>query len=80
MEAYCLKCRAKREMKDPKPVTFKNGKNAMQGVCVVCGTKMNKIGGAAAEAATTTKAPAAKATAATAAKATKAPARSGSKK
>lgn len=36
MQGYCLKCRAKREMK--------NGKSATQGVCPVCGTKMFRIG------------------------------------
>ncbi len=46
MEAYCVKCKAKREMKDAKQVTMKNGKKAMAGVCPVCGTKMFKIGGA----------------------------------
>ena len=53
MEAYCLKCRTKREMKDEKQITMKNGKPATQGVCPVCGTKMFKIGagGAAAPAA-----------------------------
>ena len=52
MEAYCLKCRTKREMKDEKQITMKNGKPATQGVCPVCGTKMFKIGagGAAASA------------------------------
>jgi hypothetical protein len=44
MEAYCLKCRLKREMKDPIPVTMKNGKTAVQGACTVCGTKMYRIG------------------------------------
>jgi len=44
MEAYCMKCRTKREMKDAKPVTMKNGKPATQGVCPVCGTKMFRIG------------------------------------
>ena len=44
MEAYCVKCRAKREMKDAKPITMKNGKPATQGVCPVCGTKMFRIG------------------------------------
>ncbi|MGH2585359.1 MAG: DUF5679 domain-containing protein [Dehalococcoidia bacterium] len=44
MEAYCLKCRTKREMKDEKQITMKNGKPATQGVCPVCGTKMFKIG------------------------------------
>jgi|YelNatPaOPRAMG01_1025707.scaffolds.fasta_scaffold10082_4 Zn finger protein HypA/HybF involved in hydrogenase expression len=43
-EAYCVKCRTKREMKDEHQVTMKNGKPATQGVCPVCGTKMFKIG------------------------------------
>ncbi len=46
MEAYCMKCKAKREMKDAKPVKMKNGKMANQGICPHCGTKMFKIGGA----------------------------------
>jgi hypothetical protein len=45
--AYCVKCREKRDMKDPKEVSFegKGGqpRRAMQGVCPVCGTKMFKI-------------------------------------
>ena len=44
MQAYCVKCRAKREMKDPKAITMKNGKPATQGVCPTCGTKMFRIG------------------------------------
>ena len=44
MQAYCVKCRAKREMKDTKAITMKNGKPATQGVCPVCGTKMFRIG------------------------------------
>ncbi|MCO5203243.1 MAG: DUF5679 domain-containing protein [Chloroflexi bacterium] len=31
-------------MKDPKPITMKNGKPATEGVCPVCSTKMFKIG------------------------------------
>ena len=42
-EAYCVKCREKREMKDAQQVTMKNGRTAMQGVCPVCGTKLNRI-------------------------------------
>ncbi len=42
---YCVKCRQKRDANDVKPVTLKNGKQAAQGVCSVCGTKMFKIGG-----------------------------------
>lgn len=44
MEAYCVKCKTKREMNDPKEIVMKNGKPAVQGICPVCGTKMNKIG------------------------------------
>jgi len=44
MQAYCMKCRTKREMKDTKAITMKNGKPATQGVCPVCGTKMFRIG------------------------------------
>ena len=42
-EAYCVKCRAKREIKNPKEVTLKNGRPAMKGVCPVCRTKMFRI-------------------------------------
>jgi len=35
MQAYCMKCRAKREMKDAKAITMKNGKP---------GTQMFRIG------------------------------------
>ena len=45
VEAYCVKCKAKRQMNDPKEITMKNGKKATQGVCPVCSTKMFKIGG-----------------------------------
>jgi len=48
MEAYCLKCKAKREMKDPVQVTMKNGKPAVMASCTVCGTKMYRIGRQAA--------------------------------
>lgn len=46
--AYCVKCKAKREMKGEKAVTMKNGRNALTGTCSVCGTKMFKIGGGSA--------------------------------
>jgi hypothetical protein len=44
MEAYCMKCKAKKEMKDAQAITMKNGRPANQGVCSSCGTKMFKIG------------------------------------
>ena len=33
MEAYCVKCRSKTEIKDAQGITMKNGKPATQGVC-----------------------------------------------
>ena len=45
MAMYCVKCRAKREGKNPKPYTMKNGKKATVATCEVCGTKMFRIGG-----------------------------------
>lgn len=45
VEAYCVKCKAKREMKTPQQVTLKNGKKATKGICPTCGTKMFRIGG-----------------------------------
>ncbi len=44
MEAYCVKCKQKREMKGATQTTMKNGKPATTGTCAVCGTKMFKIG------------------------------------
>ncbi|HKX81093.1 MAG TPA: DUF5679 domain-containing protein [Nitrososphaera sp.] len=44
-QAYCVKCKAKREMKGERAVVMKNGRNALTGTCTVCGTKMFKIGG-----------------------------------
>lgn len=44
MEAYCFKCKVKREIKNPTKVTLKNGRPATQGVCPVCNTKMFRIG------------------------------------
>jgi RNase P subunit RPR2 len=44
MEAYCVKCRAKREIQNARAITMKNGKPATQGTCPKCGTKMFRIG------------------------------------
>ena len=40
---YCVKCKKKTEMKDAQQVTMKNGKPALKGQCVVCGTTVNAI-------------------------------------
>ena len=44
MQAYCVKCKAKKEMKNAKAITMKNKKPATQGTCPTCGTKMFRIG------------------------------------
>lgn len=45
MQAYCVKCKRKREIQNPQKVTMKNGKKATKGYCPVCGTNMYRIGG-----------------------------------
>jgi hypothetical protein len=45
--AYCVKCKAKREMKDEQEVTMKNGRKAVKGKCPTCGTGMYSILGKA---------------------------------
>ena len=44
MQAYCMKCRAKKEIKNPKSIVMKNKRPATQGVCPTCGTKVFRIG------------------------------------
>ncbi|MBL7064298.1 MAG: type I DNA topoisomerase [Anaerolineae bacterium] len=39
-----MKCKAKREVQNPKPVFTSNGTLATRGVCPVCGTKMFRMG------------------------------------
>ncbi len=50
MEAYCVKCKAKKEMSDAKEVTMKGKggveRKAMKGKCGTCGTTMFRILGA----------------------------------
>lgn len=43
VQAYCVKCREKRDIKDPKPVTMKNGRHAIEGTCPECGTKLFRM-------------------------------------
>lgn len=44
MEAYCVRCKAKREIKDPIADFNKNGTPVTMGICSVCGTKVYRIG------------------------------------
>jgi Zn finger protein HypA/HybF involved in hydrogenase expression len=48
-EAYCVKCKAKSMMKSEEVVTMKTGRQATQGPCSKCGTKMFRIMGGAAK-------------------------------
>ena len=43
IRAYCIKCQAKREMKNPVMITLKNGRRAVQGTCSKCGSKMSQM-------------------------------------
>jgi len=45
VEAYCVKCKAKREVSKPQAITMKNGRKATKGTCPKCGTGMYRIGG-----------------------------------
>ena len=44
MQAYCMKCKKKVDIKDPKSITMKNGRPATQGTCPKCNTKVFRIG------------------------------------
>ncbi len=42
-DAYCTKCRTKRESNDAKAVTLTNSRHALQGICAVCSTKLLRL-------------------------------------
>ena len=44
MRAYCVKCKQKQEMNNPKAVFTSTGTPATKGVCSVCGTKQFRMG------------------------------------
>lgn len=46
IEAYCVKCKAKKEMQDPVEGVTKNGKPITKGKCPDCGTTICRIGAA----------------------------------
>jgi len=45
VEAYCVRCRKKVEMKEPKETKTKRGTKMMKGKCPVCETTVCRIGG-----------------------------------
>lgn len=44
MQAYCVKCKAKRDMLNPQAVYTKTGTPGTRGTCVVCGTNLFRMG------------------------------------
>ena len=44
MEAYCVKCKAKREVQDPIAEYNAVGAPVTRGICPACGTKMYRMG------------------------------------
>ena len=48
-EGYCMKCKVRRDMRDEKRVRTKNGRSGISGMCTVCGGKIFRLVGAAAE-------------------------------
>ncbi|MFQ5409879.1 MAG: DUF5679 domain-containing protein [Anaerolineales bacterium] len=48
MEAYCVKCKTKREMQSPEATFTKKGTPATRATCPVCGTTLFRMGKTAA--------------------------------
>ena len=44
MEAYCVKCKQKREMAEPEATFTASGTPATKGKCIVCGTNLFRMG------------------------------------
>src|SRR5512142_224679 len=44
MEAYCVKCKTKREIQNPQPLFNSRGSPYTKGTCPVCGTNIMRLG------------------------------------
>ena len=44
LQAYCVKCKTKREMQNPQALYSARGAAYTQGICAVCGTKLTRWG------------------------------------
>jgi hypothetical protein len=44
VHGFCVKCHAKREIKNPHHIILKNLRHAIQGTCPRCGTKIFRFG------------------------------------
>lgn len=40
LTAYCVRCRAKRSVRDPEPAGTQNGQTGYRGTCEVCGARV----------------------------------------
>jgi hypothetical protein len=45
VEAYCVKCKEKREIENPQEIVLNNNKRAISGSCKACSTKVFNLGG-----------------------------------
>jgi hypothetical protein len=43
MEAWCCKCKSKKEVKNSQEVKTKKGLRRLAGECSICGTKVSRI-------------------------------------
>ena len=44
VEAYCVKCKSKRIIENPFETILKNGRSAIKGACIECGTNVCRMG------------------------------------
>jgi DNA topoisomerase-1 len=50
LQAYCVKCKTKRDIANPQPVYTEKGTAATRGTCPVCGTALFRMGATEAHA------------------------------
>jgi len=43
VDAYCVKCKTKRNIENPEAITTKNDRPAIRGICSVCKCKVFRI-------------------------------------
>ena len=44
VQIFCFKCRSRTDSKDVQEVVLKNGREAVNALCAVCGTKKFRMG------------------------------------
>lgn len=43
MDAYCVKCKTKRDIQNETKGTLANGRPVVKGTCPVCGTNLTRM-------------------------------------